>query len=341
MLKKEAIIRYIKEMNTDMLSLILDDDISYMETTKKVFLDKLNTIFSDFKLKGVLEFSQVCKGKCIGDCENNGQCGYRFSHKEIGYLDLIFKERNKENFEICRCSVFKSDDDSEIGNSIHITIYDDEKTSFWPTFEQINLINRIASLQTKYNVFKNQVTPITEVYPIIKESKQIYESLTWDDQLNYEFANQANKLYTSNSFVIDLIERNDIAIAAMEEYSKIDVKDEKSIIKWLLKHDDNYFISDFEKMENWEYSHYLTPEYMDAIVIDCTDYTAGIVLYETFVKHYHEVMWKYRPTEEHEKIAGKHPIILSLPSLLTWHMKYQDLLPDNIKIVQDEFEWPS
>ena len=163
MTKKEAIIKYIKEMNTDMLSLILDDDRSYMDTSKEIFLEKLDKVFSDCKFREVEEFSEVCKGRCAGDCSNKDTKGYRFLNEKVGGLDLLFEEENDDIIDICYCSRFEVEDTAKTNYSLYMKVYDDEKVDFFPTFEQINLTNKIALLQTKYNAFKNQVIPITEV----------------------------------------------------------------------------------------------------------------------------------------------------------------------------------
>jgi hypothetical protein len=37
------------------------------------------------------------------------------------------------------------------------------------SFEQVILINKISYLAEQYNQFKGQITPIKDIYPLIKE----------------------------------------------------------------------------------------------------------------------------------------------------------------------------
>ncbi len=59
MTKKQALVKYILEMNIDMISLLLDDDKSYMDVSKEVFVKKLIEVFNNLKICGFSKFSKV------------------------------------------------------------------------------------------------------------------------------------------------------------------------------------------------------------------------------------------------------------------------------------------
>ena len=44
-----SLVNAISEMNIKGLVLILEDDVSYQDTTKTIFLEKLNEVFKEFK----------------------------------------------------------------------------------------------------------------------------------------------------------------------------------------------------------------------------------------------------------------------------------------------------
>ena len=44
-----SLVNAISEMNSKVLELILDDDVSYQDTTKAIFLQKLKEVFKDFQ----------------------------------------------------------------------------------------------------------------------------------------------------------------------------------------------------------------------------------------------------------------------------------------------------
>jgi hypothetical protein len=46
---KSSLINSISEMNSTALELILEDNVSYQDTTKSIFLQKLKEVFKDFQ----------------------------------------------------------------------------------------------------------------------------------------------------------------------------------------------------------------------------------------------------------------------------------------------------
>lgn len=338
MTNKETIIKYISEMNINMLSLILNDNISYMDLTKEDFLKKIAAIFSNCKINDASKFTSVCRGYCVGECENVGEEGFNFSGKGIGNLSLLFEEDEGKVIDICKCSVFETDDKRDVSWSLSMHVYDDEKVGFIPSFEQMTLMNKLSSFHEQFNEFKGEITDVVDFYPLIKECEGFYHKLDWGYKFNLKFVNDFFELWSANSFVIDLVELNDLAIAAMKEFNEIDLLDERALVKWLLKYDDTCFLFDFKKLDNWETNHFLVPTKFETVVLDCTNYVAALQLSETHHKYNVDVMLRYQPTEEHEKIAGDQVITHSLSSLLTWHMKYLDLLPNDVQIISENFK---
>ena len=107
MTKKETIIKAITEMDIDLLDVVLDNDIAYMEVSKSLFIKTLSNKFKRLKKQGVTKFAKISKGtcnKCYKGCN-----GYTFLTKNNDYLDLLFKEENNEVVDLFRCSDFKNE----------------------------------------------------------------------------------------------------------------------------------------------------------------------------------------------------------------------------------------
>jgi len=119
-------------MNIPALKILLDDDKTYLGTTKEIFIKGLSTLFEDFKNLG--DTALIVKdGFCnSSECCNCGMNGYRFvgsiSRK---YIDFIFEIEAEDLNEISHCYVFKTNMESDdLGEHVYIKIYYDDKVAF-------------------------------------------------------------------------------------------------------------------------------------------------------------------------------------------------------------------
>ena len=90
-----SILKYMSEMDIEMLSLILDENKTYQDATKDVFLNKLKGAFETFKNEKDQKLNYY-PGVCnSSECTNTGCKGYTFVGDTSGAsLDLIFDEKN-------------------------------------------------------------------------------------------------------------------------------------------------------------------------------------------------------------------------------------------------------
>ena len=118
--------------------------------------------------------------------------------------------------------------------------------------------------------------------------------------------------------------KNDIAKNALDTYYKIDIENEKNVIKWLIENKNNYFYS-LKKTDNWDKTGVLILETEPNLVVDCSDYIDGYLFDEIYTSHHNDIMKKYKPTNEHfEQNGGS--VDCSLESYLKLHNKYLDLI---------------
>ena len=82
-------------MDTEMLSLVLDEIRIYQEVNKDVFISKLEDVFNQFKAKGDTELIPS-PGKCGSeDCTNQGCKGYSFfGNVSKEYISFIIDEND-------------------------------------------------------------------------------------------------------------------------------------------------------------------------------------------------------------------------------------------------------
>jgi hypothetical protein len=85
-------------MDIAKLRLQLKDDYTYDETTKEIFLNKIESVFEAQKNLGDTELI-IYKGACAGKkCDNCGKKGYRFiGNHSRSYIDLLFENEGRRN----------------------------------------------------------------------------------------------------------------------------------------------------------------------------------------------------------------------------------------------------
>lgn len=131
---KFYVVNAISEMNITMLEVVLKDEYSYQDTTKELFLEKLNEIFEKHKNNGDTILFHY-QGACAAEkklCSNCGKRGFRFvGNHSNNYLDLIFEMEEDDVKDLCYCTIFETDEKLEdLKNSTSIDINEDDKVTF-------------------------------------------------------------------------------------------------------------------------------------------------------------------------------------------------------------------
>ena len=298
MTKKDAIIKYISEMNIDLLSLLLDDNRSYMDVPKETFLIKLDEIFQRLKNQDINEFSRVLKGHCGGDC-NNGCGGFTFLTSDYQTLDIIFEEENGEIKDIYTCAIFINEMKIEDRNEIYMSFCDDEKSNYIPTNKHFLLQKQIETAFSEFNKFRNNITDLKIFCNWNTQINNLYENINIYERLNLKFIEPLSDLVMQNTYIQELITSYPFAKKAMKEFNIMDSSNESELIEWVLKYEPNDLAyADYEKVNNWEQNNLILHSIDPSIVIDCTKYAASLHFSELHQKYYWELFEKYKITSK-------------------------------------------
>lgn len=133
--KKQLILNAITTMDRSLLELLLDDYKTYHDTTKDLFIEKMNSLFEEFKKQNDTELIPF-KGKCKSNsCENKGCTGFSFvGNVSKSYSCLIFEETENNFKDIYHCYQFKTEKKIKGLTEKHsFDINDDDKASFIQT----------------------------------------------------------------------------------------------------------------------------------------------------------------------------------------------------------------
>jgi len=139
--KAGLIIKAFAEMNSAALEILLDDDKTYQNATKEVFLEKVEELFLAYKNSGdayLISYPGKCGAKC-SLCENCGKTGYRFvGNDSNNYIDFIFEIGHETVSDIYDCSRFETTETIEnLASQASLDFDEDEKAYFVKTPEYL------------------------------------------------------------------------------------------------------------------------------------------------------------------------------------------------------------
>src|SRR5690606_1326478 len=103
MTEKLKLIQAFKSLDFDTLEDLLDDNRSYMDVPKDLFLSTLKQkleVYSDLK-----SYEKVVEGIC--DHCNKGCKAYKFKAENLPSLNLFFEEKDNKVTDIYLCNALK------------------------------------------------------------------------------------------------------------------------------------------------------------------------------------------------------------------------------------------
>ena len=129
----EAVVYFMAHLDIEMVSSFLDDDKTYQDFPKYLFISKLIKALEHFEKTGDKVLS-LHKGGCAG-C-NKGLKGFTFLGKQGDYMDILFETEGNEIKDICECTNFINDE--EIPNKTErvkidpfdFSLFDDDDAPF-------------------------------------------------------------------------------------------------------------------------------------------------------------------------------------------------------------------
>lgn len=103
----DAIIYFWAHLDIEMIDSILDDNKTYQDFPKHVFISKLMSVFEYFEKVGDKILS-IHKGGCAG-C-SKGCRGFTFLGRKGDYMDILFEKDGDEIKDIYDCANFVNDE---------------------------------------------------------------------------------------------------------------------------------------------------------------------------------------------------------------------------------------
>ena len=166
---KQKVIKSIKNFNINKLNDLLDDNKSYMDVSKALFLKALENKFKEAKEQHCYNFDEVSFGIC-GSC-NKGCEAITFLSKSGFYLDLFIESKNNIDVDnIYICSKVIDNKKYKKKYSLEPYFYEDEKVSFQP--------------DSDYKFFEEKYKLMISDIDSFKEDLSFKDFIIWYDKYN-------------------------------------------------------------------------------------------------------------------------------------------------------------
>ncbi|WP_181182492.1 hypothetical protein [Sphingobacterium lumbrici] len=328
MTKKDFVVNCIQHMDIESLDLVFNANQILQETTKEIFLKKLNTVFAIFKKSGDTELIPYI-GYCnaYGCTKEQGE-GYSFegNKSKKHFSILLFESKDGEVF-IENCHDFElSDNTIEIKEIIKFYIYEDEKIDFIadPKYSATHTICSGALIQLQKH-YTNTIIDKTIYTAWLDKFKLTHLSLnTYAYTHSYVFERFDN-LYLGLKELANYLENDNSAKNALHEFEEIDIHNEEDLLKWLVKYEktaDNLvlFLEIHGDINPYklEESSYFEIEFLK---IDVTDFK-NIIRFKILVDEYYwEMLDRYKTYDNNEESSNQRDLEITENSTsLSYHL---------------------
>lgn len=225
-------------MDAEMLSLVLDDRVTYQGATKSVLIGKLEEVFKKFKSKGNTELS-VLSGICGSEfCSNQGCKGFSFlGNVSEDYLSLVIEEENGNVTNINHCLFMRPEEGTlEKYTQIYYTIHTDDEASFVPDVDYSILQLRCEESITELKVsFDNRLCYEDCIFWLSKYNelrKNVFKYYGYGG-----FIIKFRTTYDEIKHVTSFFCRDREASFAINEFNGINPDDEEQMLLWLVKYE--------------------------------------------------------------------------------------------------------
>lgn len=282
---KSQIIEAFRLLDFHSLNNLLDDNKSYMDVSKNIFLSKLEEEVKRFpKLSS---FNQVVEGTC-GSC-NKGCPAYRFISSKGEFLDLFIEEiDNGEVADIYVCTNLKTSLKSEEELAIRFSFYEEEKLTFNLTNEYLNNLKKVDTAFSEFNAFALQKhVQILELVNWHNKYKELAKEIKCDSPLLWQ-PYKAFKWLSDNFYrVSELVEFYNYRIKtekAVKEYNELLNPNESELLKWFSDYKE-LFLTFFNKKDDWKKTGLIILDTEPSLLVDCNICISSFLFQELYIDH--------------------------------------------------------
>ena len=323
---KSQIIKAIKNFDIKKLESLLDDEKSYMDVPKSLFVETLEKRFESAKKNGCYSFDDVFFGIC--DSCNKGCEGMTFFSNSGHYLDIFMEGDDKSVTDIYVCYKLHNFTNLEKTHDLGPSFCLDEAVLFKPDSE--------------YTIIKEQYKSLLKDIQFLKPNIRLNDLVTWYDGYSHirnfvenidPFVHLEYKLYSNAYTIISDIDsivkirvKAHHTIDALIDFQKATTEREKLI--WLFENKKNRYGSYrfiFPKELSFDSFVYYKSDNIE-LTIDISGYEYVMDYFRKLDNLYNQMLEKYKPLPEHFEQSPTGSVISSLENYLRLHNVHLDVV---------------
>ena len=232
---KSQIITAFENLDADALELLLDDNKTYQDVPKKIFVERYREYFRNLKedVEVLCDF-KAYPGKC-NHCSKDKK-GYSFVNSQnTSYAELIFIEDDDNYLDIYACKNFDSTH-CDIADSFGgISFCDDEKVGHMLTFEELVekefCLSAVKEIEDK--IKENKILPLKFIKDWRNKYNPLYGDLNIFESKNYSFINLVKNYLGSICNALNFIEFSKKATLYIDLFKDPVFQDDEAIMMWM------------------------------------------------------------------------------------------------------------
>ena len=323
---RTQIIEAIKNFDIKKLETLLDDEKSYMDVPKSLFLERLGERFESAKRNGCHSFDDVFFGIC--DSCNMGCEGMTLLSNSGYYLDLFMEGDDESVTDIYVC------------NKLHNFTNLDKTHDLGPSFSLDEAV--LFKPDSEYTIINQQYKSLLEDIKLFGPNLNLEELVSWYDRYDHirNFVDNINpfvdfdyKLYLKAYGLISDI--NSIAKIKTQEHHAVDelitfqqATTEKEKLIWFFENKTDrygtYYFTLPEDLSTNSVVRFKTDNI--ELTIDISGYEYVMDYFRKFDDFYNLMMEKYKPLPEHYDQSPTGSVDYSLESFLKLHNVHLDVV---------------
>ncbi len=230
--QKEYFLKYLQEMNLDMLDLVLSDEATYFGVPKSVFMEKLSYIKIQHELSGCNESFKTKKYK-------RGKNYYALLLPFLGICNkFIIEVKSDKIVKIYNNKIVKTKEELETLSQFEFFFGNDEKADFRPTTDYIMTLHNCTIAYEELMNNKTQIITKEFLTNWIHEHALLYEEVD-KNYLFFKYNNFRN-LYSGLKFIYDHLKYSKEANEALKAFPG-SCSQKSKLFEWISKYDQLYF----------------------------------------------------------------------------------------------------
>ena len=228
---KKEIIQAIKEFDILKLELLLEDDKSYMEVSKKDFLKAMKQSFDDARAQGLNQFDDTFFGIC-GSCLKGCEGITFYGSKRLQYLDLVIEGSEDHVLDITCCGDLQNFNELEKQIDLGFSFYDDEKLTYKPSEVYKSHKQIFCEFLEELNVNVGTITihNLVKTFNTYEQIDGFFNGSCFARAFRCKLYSDISRFSQITQIYITIYEKSEHAINALIEYHN--AKTERDKVLW-------------------------------------------------------------------------------------------------------------